>query len=294
MLVKVRGIWCLAMSFEEVQTRKFNPGSLIGILVLHLLALAAPFTFSWAGLLAFLAMVFITGCLGITLCYHRLLAHQSYKAPKALTYLLTFFGCLALQGGPIRWVATHRLHHKDADQPNDPHSPTQGFWWSHMLWNCYRHPKLASMDDLKRLAPDLYRDPVMRFFNRYFFGLYLASAFMFFAVGFLIQGWQLGLSLVIWGFALRTVYVWHITWLVNSATHLWGYRTYETPDNSRNNWWVALLTFGEGWHNNHHAHQRSARMGFRWYELDVTFMLIQALQWLGLATRLKDSRTSSR
>lgn len=267
-----------------VGTRKFNPGSLIGILSLHLVALTAPFTFSWPGVTAFLVMTFITGCLGITLCYHRLLAHQSYKTSKALKYLLTFFGCLALQGGPIRWVSTHRLHHKESDQPGDPHTPVQGFFWSHMLWNVYRHSRLKTMDDLKRLAPDLYRDPIMRFFNQSFLWLYIACALLFFTAGTFIQDWRLGLSLVIWGFALRTVYVWHVTWLVNSAAHCWGYQTCRVSDNSQNNGWVAFLSFGEGWHNNHHACQRSARMGFRWYEVDITFGIIKVLERLGLAT----------
>jgi fatty-acid desaturase len=279
---------------KAIQQRKFILGSLIGVVTFHILALLALFTFSWPGFIVFLVMVFVTGCLGITLGYHRLLTHRSFETSKPLKYLLAFFGCLAMQGGPIRWVATHRLHHKEADKPNDPHSAEEGFLWSHLLWNFYRHEQLESAEDLHRFAPDMEKDPVLRFLDKYFFFLFLAVAALLFIVGMLVDGWQLGLSLVVWGCMLRVVYVWHITWLVNSATHLWGYQTFNTKDNSRNNWWVALLTFGEGWHNNHHAFQRSSRMGFAWYEFDVTFWIIQFLQRMGLARNLVDSRPNSK
>jgi len=261
-------------------------GSLITVIVIHVLALAAPFTFTWAGLIAFLTMLCITSIFGLSLCYHRLLTHRSLETSKALKYLFTFIGCLALQGGPIRWVATHRLHHKAADKSMDPHSPIRGFLWAHLLWNFYRHPRLKTLKDLQRYAPDLCRDPIFRFFDKYFMVFYLACALLIFIVGLLIQGWQLGLSLVIWGFALRTVYTWHATWLVNSAAHLWGYRSYKTPDTSHNTWWVALLTFGEGWHNNHHAFPHSAKMGFSWFEIDMTYWVIKLLQTLGLAYKV--------
>jgi stearoyl-CoA desaturase (delta-9 desaturase) len=276
----------LVVLVEAIQNRQFIPGSLTGVLFIHTLALAAPFTFSRPGLLAFLVMVYVTSSPGITLGYHRLLSHRSFKTPKALTYLFTFLGCLAIQGGPIRWVATHRLHHKEADIPPDPHTPKHGFLWAHLLWNFYKHPALKTTEDLKRFAPELYNDPVMRFFDRYFFVLYIICALLFLMVGTIFNGWKLGLSLVIWGFALRTVYVWHVTWLVNSAAHLWGYQTYKTTDNSRNNWWVALLSFGEGWHNNHHAHPRSAKMGFAWYEIDMSYWIIVLLKITGCATEV--------
>jgi len=281
------------MCVGGMQPRQFVVGSLIGILLLHFIALTAPFTFSWPGLTMFLVMVYITGCLGITLGFHRLLSHGSFKVPKVFTYLLTLFGCLAMQGGPIRWVATHRLHHKTADTPEDPHSPTQGFWWAHLVWNLYRHPKLVTEEDFKHFAPDLCRDPVFRFLDRYFVFLNIMFALLIFGIGYLIQGWKLALSLVAWGCALRTVYVWHITWLVNSATHLWGYHSYDTNDNSQNNWWVALLTFGEGWHNNHHANPQSARMGLAWQEIDMTYWVIRFLRKIGLAKRVIERRSAT-
>lgn len=277
-------------SLDNSVNRKLIAGSLVGLLVIHFFALAAPFTFTWAGLGLFLVMIPLTAMLGITLGYHRLLTHQSFEVPHSLKILIAALGCLAMQGGPIRWIAIHRLHHKTADTPDDPHTPTQGFWWAHILWNIYSHPKLETEEDYQRLAPDLYRVPAFRFLDRYFVHLNIAVALLVFAVGAWIQGWKLGLSLVIWGCALRTVYVWHVTWLVNSATHLWGYRSYETNDNSRNNWWVAILTFGEGWHNNHHANPQSARMGLAWYEIDMTYWVIYLLSKIGLAHHIIEHR----
>jgi fatty-acid desaturase len=274
------------MFFSAIQNKKLCPVSLMGIIIFHILAIGAIFTFSWPGFITFLVMSAVTGCLGITLCFHRLLTHRSFEAPKLLKYVLAFFGCLALQGGPVRWVATHRLHHKGADTPKDPHSSEEGFWWSHMVWNFFRQPELETTETLKRYAPDIYKDPVFRFMDQHFFLLYLGFATVLFLAGFFFQDWQLGLSLVVWGCILRIVYVWHVTWLVNSATHFWGYQTFPSRDKSRNNWWVALLTFGEGWHNNHHVHPRSARMVLAWYELDATYWVISTLKWLGLANKI--------
>lgn len=274
------------MFAQAMQNKKFNPGSFLGILIFHVLAISAIFTFSWPGVITFLVMTFVTGCLGITLGFHRLLTHRSFEASKPLKYVLAFFGCLALQGGPVRWVATHRLHHKEADTPKDPHSSEEGFWWSHLVWNFFRQPELESTDTLKQYAPDIYRDPVLRFMDQHFFWLYLGFTGLLFLAGTLFHSWQLGLSLVVWGCILRLVYVWHVTWLVNSATHFWGYQTFPSRDKSRNNWWVALLTFGEGWHNNHHVHPRSARMGLKWSEPDVTYWLISLLNRTGLAVNV--------
>ena len=278
---------------KTVQQRHFSPSSFWGILVIHLLALMAPFTFTRAGFLVFSVMVFITAPVGITMGFHRLLTHGSFETPKLIRYLLTFCGCLALQDGPIQWVATHRLHHKETEQDQDPHSPAQGFLWAHLLWNFYKHPLLKDLDSLRQYAPELCRDPVLLFFNRYYAVLYIFLAVLVWGIGSLVGGWKIGLSLFIWGFALRTVYTWHTTWLVNSVCHVWGYQTYQTANNSRNNWWVALLTFGEGWHNNHHAQPRSARMGFAWYEIDMTYWIIYLLYKIGLAKKIVQPNTSA-
>lgn len=284
----------MSLVFQNKVQGTFCPYSFWGILSIHLIALIAPFTFTWVGFVAFIVMLVVTAPIGITMGFHRLLTHGSFEAPKLIRYLLTFCGCLALQDGPIQWVATHRLHHKETEQVNDPHSPTQeGFLWAHLVWNFYKHPLLRDLDCLRKYAPELCRDPVFLFFNRYYAVLYIVLALLISGVGVVFAGWKIGLSIFIWGFALRTVYTWHTTWLVNSVCHLWGYQTYQMPNNSRNNWLVALLTFGEGWHNNHHAQPHSARMGFAWYEIDITYWLIYLLQVVGLAKKIvKPNKTA--
>jgi stearoyl-CoA desaturase (delta-9 desaturase) len=260
--------------------------TMAGFILMHVFALSAFFLFTWQGLASFLLMYFLTGCLGITLCYHRLLSHRSYKTSRVLKYVLAFFGCLAIQGGPISWSATHRLHHAETDKELDPHSPSAGFLWSHFLWTFYTHPALEDTQALRRYALDLDEDPGLRFMETYYKQINWTFPFVLFALGFLMGGWTVGLSMVLWGFVLRTVCFWHATWFVNSATHIWGYRNYGTTDKSRNLWWVALLTFGEGWHNNHHAHPRAARNGHRWFEVDITYWLIKAMQWVWLASHV--------
>jgi fatty-acid desaturase len=267
----------------HLNQRRLQIPALIVIVAVHLGVLLAPFTFTWTGLITCLVLVFVTGALGITACYHRLLTHRSFKTPKFVEYTLTLFGCWALQGGPITWVATHRLHHKESDEEPDPHTPLVNFMWSHVGWLLYTDPQLDRYEKLRRFAKDLDRDRVIRFFQKTFVPMYILLAVALFVVGYLVNGWELGLSLLVWGTFVRTVWVWHATWLVNSATHMWGYRNYVTKDNSRNTWWVALITFGEGWHNNHHADQRSARHGHRWWEIDITYMTIKAMEMVGLA-----------
>jgi stearoyl-CoA desaturase (delta-9 desaturase) len=267
----------------RLSERRLQIPTLLAIVGIHAGVLLAPFTFTWTGLVVCLVLAFVTGALGITACYHRLLTHRSFKTPKFIEYLFTLFGCWALQGGPITWVATHRVHHKDSDEDPDPHTPLVNFLWSHVGWLFFTDPQLDGYEKQRRFAKDLDRDRVIRFFQKTFVPLYIGLAVALFVAGFLIGGWKLGLSLLVWGTFVRTVYVWHATWLVNSATHLWGYRNYATKDNSRNTWWVALITFGEGWHNNHHADQRAARHGHRWFEFDITWWTIRAMELVGLA-----------
>ena len=199
----------------------------------------------------------------------------SNRTGPSVKYALAIFGTMAYQGGPIVWVGTHRMHHRDSDTNGDPHSPKHGFWWGHMLW-CLMGDHLGR--DATLLAKDLKKDPVLVWIDRWFFvpNLLLAVALYF------MGGW----GWVIWGVAVRTVVAYHSTWLVNSASHLWGYKNFRTTDDSRNNWFVALVSWGEGWHNNHHAHQRSARHGMRWYEFDVTWWMIKLLESVGLARKI--------
>lgn len=245
---------------------------------LHLGACAAPFTFTWSGLVVFAALYVVTG-LGITLGYHRLLTHRSFHTNRVVEFLLTLSGVLANQDGPLTWVGTHRKHHTHSDEPEDPHSPEHGFWWSHFGWWMRPEPRDTTRDFFN--VKDLARDPMHRMFERFHWLFPILLAGVLYGLGELWSG--SGLSWVVWGVAARTVFVYHATWLVNSAAHKWGYQGFETGDKSRNLWWVALVTFGEGWHNNHHAHQRSAAHGLRWWEVDITYMIIRGMAWLGLA-----------
>ncbi|HEY9652818.1 MAG TPA: fatty acid desaturase [Coleofasciculaceae cyanobacterium] len=247
--------------------------------VVHILALLAPWVFSWSALGITLFLHWFLGSIGICLGYHRLLSHRSFQVPQWLEYVITFIGALALQGGPIFWVAGHRLHHAfTEDEVKDPYSARKGFWWSHMLWMLYPHAEFFNYEQYKRFAPDLDRDPFYCWLNRNFLLLQIPLGLLLYALG----GW----SFVIWGMFVRAVLLWHSTWFINSVTHMWGYRTFETNDNSRNLWWAAILTYGEGWHNNHHAHPNVAKAGWRWWEVDITWWSIWLLKTLGFAKKV--------
>jgi stearoyl-CoA desaturase (delta-9 desaturase) len=171
------------------------------------------------------------------------------------------------------------MHHLHTEDPNkDPYSAKRGFWWSHMGWLLRPRPEFFEYESYQKYAPDLARDPVYRWLDRYFILLQIPLGLVLLALG----GW----SFVMYGLVLRAVLLWHSTWFINSATHLFGYRTFEPEDNSRNLWWAALLTYGEGWHNNHHAYPNVAKTGWKWWEIDVTWWAIQVLRALGLARRV--------
>jgi sn-1 stearoyl-lipid 9-desaturase len=263
----------------------------IAIATLHVLCLTAPFCFTWSGLGVMAIMWWVGGGLGITLCYHRLLTHRSFTTPKWFEYVLAIIGTINWQGGPIRWVGTHRLHHKYSDQEGDPHTPRHGFTWAHMFWVCYRDHASQNPYDA---AKDLQRDKGLVFIDKYFPVFQFGFAAILFGLGYAFGSAYgsghsplfYGTSWLIWGTAVRAVFGYHATWFVNSASHVWGYQNFDTHDDSRNNWWVALLSFGEGWHNNHHAQQRSAAHGMKWWELDMTWWTIRALSWVGLATNI--------
>lgn len=250
------------------------------MVIMHAGCLAAPFFFTWPAFGAFLLLHWLTGSIGITMSYHRFLSHRSMKLRSPARFFGLLCGVLAGEGSPLTWAATHRLHHARSDLKGDPHSPLHGPWWSHMWWMLvYRTP--AERDALfRRYAPDLMRDPMIMFFEKTFFLWQVVAGVTLYSIG--------GLPMLLWGLCARMVAMYHSTWFVNSATHIWGYRNYETRDESRNLWWVALLSYGEGWHNNHHAHPQTARAGHRWWELDPTFWAIRTLQCLGLAYNVDD------
>jgi len=274
---------------------------------LHLAALAAclPYCFSWTGVALALAGLYVYGTLGINLCFHRLLTHQGFEIPRWLEHLFATLGVCCLQGTPARWVAIHRLHHQYSDEEADPHSPRVGPAWGHLGWLLLNNRDTDNLAIYEHYARDVLRDPFYLRLERRrnWVWAYAIHALLYLLAGLVIGGlatatWsgamQMGVSLVVWGVALRTVLVWHITWSVNSLTHMWGYRNYSTDDDSRNNWLVALLANGEGWHNNHHAEPRAASHGHRWWEVDVTWLTIRALAAVGIAREVVEPRSWSR
>ena len=253
----------------------FNWNTATFMAIFRVGAIAALFVFSWKWVAISIVLNWIGGSLGIGIGFHRLMTHRGFQTPKPIEYLLTFCGLLALQGGAINWVVTHRIHHAFTEKEGDPHSPRDGRWWAHMGWILTGTSQQHSDSVMRRYAPDLMKDPIHLWMNRlYFMPLVLLGIALF-----AISGWQ-GL---LWGVFFRVTFGLHATWLVNSATHLWGSRRFETTDDSTNSWWVALLTFGEGWHNNHHAFPRAARHGLKWYEIDINWYGITVLKFLGLA-----------
>ncbi len=264
---------------QPSSTKQIAWPAFLFIIGFHIAAIAGFFTFTWPAFWVFLVLGWLTGGVGITLCYHRLLTHRSFKLVKPLEYLLSALGCLACQAGPIKWVAAHRLHHAYSDKEGDPHSPLKGFFWAHMGWCLTKDRIIDNPKEYYKFAPDLAKDPVHVFLDNYHILWTILLAISLYAWG--------GIPFVVWGVIVRTVAVYHITWLVNSAAHVWGYRTYKSEDQSTNLWWVALLAYGEGWHNNHHAFQYSAKHGLRWWEFDLTYVCIKFLSALGLASDLK-------
>jgi fatty-acid desaturase len=275
---------------------KLRRDNIIAFVVIHLIAALAllPWFFSRTGVVLLFTGIYVFGMLGINLGFHRLLTHRGFTCPLWLERALVLLGTCSVQDSPPHWVAAHRKHHQYADDEKDPHSPIAGFFWAHMGW------LLARVEDMKRgplidrYARDVMRDPLYAWIERRknWMKIALISWILYFVAGFaaaLLMGEtaeravQFGLSLFVWGGVLRTVVVWHLTWSVNSVSHVWGYRNYDTPDVSRNNALIGYFVAGEGWHNNHHADPTSARHGHQWWEFDLTWMMIRFLMLVGLA-----------
>jgi stearoyl-CoA desaturase (delta-9 desaturase) len=271
----------------------------ISLSLMHALALLAvlPWFFSWTGVVLCAVGVIFFGQ-GINLGYHRLLAHNSLAVPKWFEWSLVTLALCTMQDTPVKWVTSHRHHHKFSDVEADSHSPMTGFWWSHMGWLFLQNSATRGVMAYKNYCHDLVDDPYYRLLERDWrlpVLVYLAHAFLFYAAGVVI-GWldtgtlmggiQLGLSYLVWGVILRTVIVWHITWSINSLTHVFGYRSYDTRENSRNNWLLGYVASGEGWHNNHHHDSASASNRHRWWEFDLTWCVIWTLERLGIATNV--------
>jgi stearoyl-CoA desaturase (delta-9 desaturase) len=290
-----RCLWRLGL-LDPAAPLRVNAGVLRGIIGFHLLALLAclPWLFSWSGVAWAVAGLYLFGTLGVNIGYHRLLTHRGFACPRWLEHGLSVLGVCCWQGTPLNWVAVHRMHHQHSDGPGDPHSPRRSFFWSHMGWFLIYDPALYNLSTYDRYARDLFQDRFNKWLERprVWRAIQAAQWAAFFLAGAAVGGlwtWslggalRLGLSWLVWGVFVRTVAVWHITWSVNSVTHLWGYRNFDTRDGSRNNWLVGLVSNGEGWHNNHHAEPRCAAHGQRWFELDVSYLTIRALELVGLA-----------
>ncbi len=268
-------------------TEGLNGGTLAIILIFHLGALAALFFFSWQRLLVMGVIYVLAINVGIGMCYHRLLTHRGYRVPKWVEYVMSVFATLSLEGGPIFWVSTHRVHHQLSDQEGDPHTPREGGWWAHAGWLLFGQSLHAQTAALARYSPDLSRDRFHVWLSKWHWMPIVLSGVLLFAGGWIWGGPVNAIAMVLWGGLLRVTLGLHATWLVNSATHMWGSRRFQTRDGSRNNWWVALLTGGEGWHNNHHAHPVSARHGLTWWEIDPNFWGIWLLAKVGLARKIQ-------
>ena len=267
---------------------RVNLGPAIWLVAIHVVALAAPWTFTWSALVLAFAFHWLTGGIGICLGYHRLLTHTGFIVPQWLRRTIAVIGTLAGEGGPVLWTANHRRHHAHSDQPGDPHSPHDGPWWSHMFWLAFTTDGGNRDAYFKRWVPDLVDDKFMMALETFFLPIHLLFGGLVFAAGYAIGGLSLATSWTVWIVAVRMVFVLHTTWFVNSASHIWGYRNYETRDDSRNLWWVGLISYGEGWHNNHHAHPRLAQHGHKWWEFDMTYQAIRLLRAVGLAKDVVD------
>lgn len=248
----------------------------LALLLFHVGAAAGLFFFSWQRL-ALAGVVWTIAGLGITVGFHRLLTHRSFRTSKTVEHILSVCGCLAVQGSPIQWASSHRLHHRKTEMEGDPHTTKDGFWWAHVGWILRKDPAIHNWEFMQESAPDLCKDRFQVWLGRYYGWVIggIIGVFLLF-----------GLPVVLW-YCVSVVFGWHAAWAVNSAAHTWGQRRFETSDNSRNSWWVALLTFGEGWHNNHHHSPRSARHGLAWYEPDPSWWVIRLLQICRVAWDVK-------
>lgn len=278
----------------------------IPVLAFHLLIPLAfiPYFFSWWGVLFLPIGNYIFTSIGIGAGYHRLLTHRGFDCPKWFEYTLATLGVCSFQDSPSRWVLVHRVHHQHSDHQPDPHTPHVSGYWSHMGWLFVDNRDLSTASAYDKYCRDLIRDPYYLWLQRggglNWVWVYAVHALVFLGAGFAIgYGFgfadpvRFGAQFFFWTVIMRTIYTWHVTWAINSAAHMWGYRNYETREDSRNNWLFALLTNGEGWHNNHHADPRSAQHGHRWWEVDVTYLTLAALEKIGFIKNLARPNNSA-
>jgi stearoyl-CoA desaturase (Delta-9 desaturase) len=266
----------------ELSHGRINMRTSIPFFALHLLPLLAIFTgVPWTAWVLF-GVTYWTRMFFITAGYHRYFSHRTFKTGRVFQFVLAFGGASASQKGPLWWAGHHRMHHRYADTELDPHTPRKGFWWSHVGW-------ILSDDTSDRPAgtmKDFEKYPEIRFISRHDWIAPWSLAIVCFLVA--------GLPGLLIGFFLSTVVLWHSTFLINSLAHVYGSRRFATTDTSRNNLLLALLTMGEGWHNNHHRQASVCRQGLRWWEIDATYYMLCALERLRVVSDLKRPRTTDR
>lgn len=267
---------------REIDWLRVIPFALLHLSCILVLAVGWSWTAIAVAVAAYAVRMF-----AITAFYHRYFSHRAFQTSRAMQFVFALVGSTAVQRGPIWWASHHRSHHRHSDQAGDVHSPTRhGFWWSHVGWILSRgnfRPRLE-------LVPDLTRFPELRFLDRFDVLVPLLSLGGFYLLGEMAGSLGLGTSgwqLVVWGFCISTVVTYHVTFSINSIAHRLGSQSYGTQDNSRNNLLLALFTFGEGWHNNHHRYPAAVRQGHRWWEIDVSAYLLAALARLGIVWDLK-------
>lgn len=261
----------------------------IPFILMHVACLGVFFVgFSWLALSVAIAL-YALRVFTLTGWYHRYFSHRTFKTWRIVQFVFAVIGCSAVQRGPLWWAAHHRNHHAHSDDPEDLHSPRQyGFWWSHFGW--FLTPQAFKTNF--KLIPDFAKYPELRFLDRYDLIVPVALALLCYGFGALVDFCApemevTGMQMLVWGFFISTIWCYHVTYLVNSLAHVMGSRRYETKDDSRNNALVAILTFGEGWHNNHHHYPNSASQGFYWWEVDITYYGLKFMSMLCLVWDLK-------
>ncbi|MHB8872405.1 MAG: acyl-CoA desaturase [Myxococcaceae bacterium] len=260
----------------DVRAEKTRWLASIPFFLMHLACVGALWTgFSWKLVLAALVSYYVR-MWAITTGYHRYFAHRSFKTGRVFGFVLAFLGATSAQKGVLWWAGHHRNHHRFSDTERDVHSPSRrGFWWSHVGWILSGRYDETPVERIR----DFAAYPELRFLNRF----HLLPPVLLAVAMLLLGGWPL----LMWGFFISTVLLWHGTFTINSLSHVFGRRRYRTSDTSRNNWLLALITCGEGWHNNHHYHQNTANQGWFWWEVDLSYYVLRALSVLGVVWDLR-------
>ena len=267
----------------EKKSEAFNWIRCIPFIILHAACLGVIWV-GWSATAVYFAIGFyFFRVFAVTAFYHRYFSHRSFKTSRPAQFIFAVLGATSVQRGALWWAAHHRVHHQYADTDKDLHSPRRGFWWSHMGWFTCE----ASFDTQYHRIKDFSKFPELRFLNRYDMLIPVLTGVTVFFIGHILyliapELGTSGLQLLVWGFFISTIALFHTTVVINSVAHVWGSQRYATNDDSKNNWLLALLTFGEGWHNNHHRWPTSARQGFFWWEIDITFYILKVMSWMGI------------